>query len=633
MFSARALASFLASEENAVQKLCPYPAAEVAEVALPRDELRNLPLLEELQEVCRQTVHETFVASQPKPTPAAAAAENSKQTQLRNQADIAHVSTTETNSVKRCCFVCRGVDECEQNGKEGPKGAGSQKQPTVPHMHDECLKEKDPKSLSQNVFDTQMFKLSGVVDYKEGSYRLQGRDGSFSIFATRSQMGARFRRVLHNEHKLHPIYTTLWSLLDYAYPRTADPNHTVASELEQAEGAAEVVNYTLTALDRSLCALRDLSQSEWQAFVRLHQSGQFVPSRKETRRLTAIAIKFMDHFEDELALRLIVKLARVYAARLCWSEASNSRDTQVKQPASAAATGFSRFVRDIMMDIAKVGSTVPGLVGSASHRASSGHEAGNAQLPEQLQVSDRISYADITLEWLRSVILHEWDGKATVDKYGAVGGAIQLISNLCMSHLTLLEALKLMRSCYADDWREHFHLSSEVFCMPFLADQLDSMGVPVEWASWQPSKSTTHLLSFPFLFEPATLVTYFRAINYDSMVKKFEDAFATAQLIARMVQVAGDSQEHVHNRLKIATSHCLVLEIRRGSILKDAMDQLWRRQKRELLRPLKVRMGMDEGEEGVDHGGVQQEFFRLAFSEALESDYGTATPHAFYTNV
>ena len=167
-------------------------------------------------------------------------------------------------------------------------------------------------------------------------------------------------------------------------------------------------------------------------------------------------------------------------------------------------------------------------------------------------------------------------------------------------------------------------LPSDVFSMPFLADRLDPMEVSVEWALWQPSKGTTHLLCFPFLFEPATLVTYFRAINYDSMVKKFEDAFATAQLIARMVHVAGDRQLQFHNKLKIATSNYLVLEIRRGNILKDAMDQLWKRQKRELLRPLKVRMGMDEGEEGVDHGGVQQEFFRLAFSEALNPDYGIA---------
>ncbi|KAL8940571.1 MAG: hypothetical protein Q9211_002219 [Gyalolechia sp. 1 TL-2023] len=33
-------------------------------------------------------------------------------------------------------------------------------------------------------------------------------------------------------------------------------------------------------------------------------------------------------------------------------------------------------------------------------------------------------------------------------------------------------------------------------------------------------------------------------------------------------------------------------------------------------------MGMDEGEEGVDHGGVQQEFFRIAISEVMNPDYG-----------
>jgi hypothetical protein len=36
-------------------------------------------------------------------------------------------------------------------------------------------------------------------------------------------------------------------------------------------------------------------------------------------------------------------------------------------------------------------------------------------------------------------------------------------------------------------------------------------------------------------------------------------------------------------------------------------------------------MGMDEGEEGLDHGGVQQEFFRLLMAEALDPLYGMFT--------
>lgn len=146
------------------------------------------------------------------------------------------------------------------------------------------------------------------------------------------------------------------------------------------------------------------------------------------------------------------------------------------------------------------------------------------------------------------------------------------------------------------------------------------MDLPIEWLSRKVSKNTSNLLSFPFLFTPATLVTYFRAINYASMAKAFEVAWATFNLYQRMQHIARD--ERIQHRLKAATNSYFVLEIRRDNILPDALDQLWRRQRRELVRPLKVRMGMDEGEEGVDHGGVQQEFFRVALGEALNPDYG-----------
>lgn len=65
----------------------------------------------------------------------------------------------------------------------------------------------------------------------------------------------------------------------------------------------------------------------------------------------------------------------------------------------------------------------------------------------------------------------------------------------------------------------------------------------------------------------------------------------------------------------------LVLKIRRDSVLPDAYDQLWHRLEGELAKPLRVRMGMDEGEIGHDLGGVQIEFFNLACREALNPDY------------
>lgn len=68
-----------------------------------------------------------------------------------------------------------------------------------------------------------------------------------------------------------------------------------------------------------------------------------------------------------------------------------------------------------------------------------------------------------------------------------------------------------------------------------------------------------------------------------------------------------------------------MVEIRRDRVLQDAFDQLWRREERELLRPFKVKIGEDQGEEGFDLGGVQQEFFRLAIAEALDPSHGMSS--------
>jgi hypothetical protein len=84
-------------------------------------------------------------------------------------------------------------------------------------------------------------------------------------------------------------------------------------------------------------------------------------------------------------------------------------------------------------------------------------------------------------------------------------------------------------------------------------------------------------------------------------------------------------RDRLYDRLQTATSKFMVLEIRRKNVLLDTFNSIWRREERELMRPLKIRLGEEGGEEGLDSGGVQQEFFRLAIAEALNPDYGTFT--------
>lgn len=152
--------------------------------------------------------------------------------------------------------------------------------------------------------------------------------------------------------------------------------------------------------------------------------------------------------------------------------------------------------------------------------------------------------------------------------------------------------------------------------------------MPIEWANFESNKRTVHLLDFPYLFSSSTLITYFRAINYSRMNQAYETAKAKFGLMrvtaAESTLLTDHERRHrLYERLSTATSRYLVLDISRQRVLQDTFDAVWRREERELLRPLKIRLGEEAGEEGLDSGGVQQEFLRLAIAEALNPDYGT----------
>lgn len=178
-----------------------------------------------------------------------------------------------------------------------------------------------------------------------------------------------------------------------------------------------------------------------------------------------------------------------------------------------------------------------------------------------------------------------------------------------------------------DKNRKSLLLGDIHFRTEYFAERLDSMQMPVEWLSFEPNKKTVHLLDYPYLFNPSTLVTYFRAVNFSRMSRSFEAARSMQELMhstfTERILMPDEQRRHkLYERLNTAKSRFNVLHIRRDSVLVDAFNYLWRREERELMRPLKIRLGEEGGEEGSDSGGVQQEFFRLAIAEALNPDYG-----------
>ena len=60
-----------------------------------------------------------------------------------------------------------------------------------------------------------------------------------------------------------------------------------------------------------------------------------------------------------------------------------------------------------------------------------------------------------------------------------------------------------------------------------------------------------------------------------------------------------------------ATSPYLIVRVRRTHLISDTLLQMSLR-KEDLKKPLKVQF---VGEEGIDEGGVQKEFFQLIFAQ------------------
>lgn len=106
----------------------------------------------------------------------------------------------------------------------------------------------------------------------------------------------------------------------------------------------------------------------------------------------------------------------------------------------------------------------------------------------------------------------------------------------------------------------------------------------------------------PFLFDPAAKATILGLDNYQEQQQEFDTALFRSLL--------GDG-----------ACPYLLLRVRRGEhLVQDTLTQINRAKAAgSLKKPLKVKF---LGEEGVDEGGVQKEFFQLLVRQLFNPDYG-----------
>ncbi|KAI4938609.1 hypothetical protein J4E85_001050 [Alternaria conjuncta] len=307
----------------------------------------------------------------------------------------------------------------------------------------------------------------------------------------------------------------------------------------------------------------------------------------------------IDELEYEPAVRLADRLLRAIGTRTCFKHilasldvAETTRDGSEQAPASV---GLVDMVIQHLEVVERVGMATKMKLNSSHDRDGDPGWTVTATF----------------MEWLRTIIVKKWDSKAEINKWSSVGTAVMVLDKLHSK-------------------RRSLQLHSNMFEMPILDERIDTVNEPINYLTWDHHPNTLHLYEYPCLFSAQHLVAYFRTINFTEMMKQYDHTMRTHQMQKSLEMFLKEPYWWIIKRkMKTTLSEYLVLDVSREEPLKDTLDQLWGMDKRMLLKPLKVKMGHNEGEVGADHGGVTYEFFRVVLSEAFRPENVTF-PLAFY---
>ncbi|KAI9316288.1 hypothetical protein BX666DRAFT_1859022 [Dichotomocladium elegans] len=129
--------------------------------------------------------------------------------------------------------------------------------------------------------------------------------------------------------------------------------------------------------------------------------------------------------------------------------------------------------------------------------------------------------------------------------------------------------------------------------------------------------------NYPFLLPPPIKRKILQLDAMSQMSAEYEDSCVNHTLVAHARRLLPDKPNmvrHLETSLKSATCPYLLLEIRREHFVADTFHEVsskWC----DIKKPLKVRF-VGGGEEGMDQGGVQKEFFGVLFEKLTSAEMG-----------
>lgn len=199
--------------------------------------------------------------------------------------------------------------------------------------------------------------------------------------------------------------------------------------LNDAE-AAHVAKVALAAL---VASVPICNSKEWHLFQLCRSTGQAAVTfvKKPTKHPDKIndLLEISDALDNELALGLITGLVKAIAARLCVSEISRNQVSNSRRDTQPFHR--EKHILEIILDSISDFDSANSLPTPTTNMSNTGRKP-TVHSPHIFRANQtEVPSVSIIVEWLRTVVLREWDGKAEIARWSAVGGALEFLSYIC----------------------------------------------------------------------------------------------------------------------------------------------------------------------------------------------------------
>ncbi|CAH1798913.1 unnamed protein product [Owenia fusiformis] len=169
----------------------------------------------------------------------------------------------------------------------------------------------------------------------------------------------------------------------------------------------------------------------------------------------------------------------------------------------------------------------------------------------------------------------------------------------------------------------------KLFYVDYISKRINNRMEYEAWSMQQThatSSSLKTLLDYPFLIDPASKVHILHLNAVREMTGEYQKAIlhqARVSQIQKYHREMNKSPLKLPNSVRAAMSPFLVLEVSRENLIKDTLAQI-KLKEADLKKPIKIKY-IGGGEQGLDMGGVQKEFFQLLTASIFDPKYGMFT--------